>query len=433
VTWRPTHAQVRAVTLAAALLVVAVLARRPDAAVIGLPLAFVAVWGRYFRPRERPEVSSELDSDVLFEGQATTYRLQVSGTLDPDIDMVVAALPRTPWFRYDPMQAAIAEPVADGTVSLEVGVRSERWGLRQLERPNVIATSVLGAYRVQVQSGATLTVRTLPLREGFEAVDSVPRPAGLVGLHRSRRPGEGTELAGMRPFRTGDRLRRINWSVSARTRELHVTSTWSDRDTEVVILLDTGIEVGISEGIDGRSSSLDTAVRAAASIAEHYLRHGDRVRLVDTGSVVRGVRAGSGRAHLRRILDVLVHADRKGRQQDEAQLARRHRVRPDSLVLVLSPLLRQSILGYIVTLVHSGCTVIAVDTLPTDVADVIDLEQHDATAWPLAWRLRLLERRAELDRLGDLGVPTVPWRGAGTLDEVLRDAARVAAAPRIRS
>jgi hypothetical protein len=45
----------------------------------------------------------------------------------------------------------------------------------------------------------------------------------------------------------------------------------------------------------------------------------------------------------------------------------------------------------------------------------------------------LLERRRELDRLGNLGVPTVRWRGAGTLDEVLRDAARVAAAPRVRS
>jgi uncharacterized protein (DUF58 family) len=228
-------------------------------------------------------------------------------------------------------------------------------------------------------------------------------------------------------------LRRINWAVSARTRELHVTSTWSDRDTEVVILLDTGGEVGISEGIDGRSSSLDTAVRAAASIAEHYLRHGDRVRLIDTGSIVGGVRAGSGRAHLRRILDVLVHADRKGRQQDEHQLARRNRIRADSLVLVLSPLLRPAMLGYIVTLVHSGCTVIAVDTLPPDVADIIDLDQHDAKAWPLGWRIRLLERRSELDRLGDLGVPTVPWRGAGTLDEVLRDAARLASAPRIRS
>jgi uncharacterized protein (DUF58 family) len=402
-------------------------------AVIGLPLALVAVWGRFFRPTEVPDVHTELDADVLFEGQATTYRLRVDSPLDPDIDLIVAALPRSRWFRYDPVYAAIAEPVADGAVTLEVGVRSERWGIRQLERPHVIATSVLGGYRVQVPSTQALSVSTLPLREGFEAVDSVPRPAGLVGLHRSRRPGEGTELAGVRPFRTGDRLRRINWSVSARTRELHVTSTWSDRDTEVVILLDTGGEVGISEGIDGRSSSLDTGVRAAASIAEHYLRHGDRVRLVDTGTAVRGVRAGSGRAHLRRILDVLVHADRKGRQQNEDQLARRHRVRSDSLVLVLSPLLRQSMLGYIVTLVHSGCTVIAVDTLPADVGDVIDPELHDLKNWPLAWRLRLLERRAELDRLGNLGVPTVPWRGAGTLDEVLRDASRLASAPRMRS
>lgn len=431
--WQPTHAQIRAVCVAAGLLVIAVLARRPDLAVFGLPLALVAVWGRYFRPREQPEVHTELDADVLFEGQATTYRLRVTGALDPYIDLIVVALPRTRWFRYDPAQAAIAEPVADGVVSLEVGLRSERWGLRQLERPHVIGTSVLGGYRVVVLSAEAVAVSTLPLREGFEAVDSVPRPAGLVGLHRSRRPGEGTELAGVRPFRTGDRLRRINWAVSARTRELHVTSTWSDRDTEVVILLDTGGEVGVSEGIGGRSNSLDTAVRAAASIAEHYLRHGDRVRLIDTGTAVRGVRAGSGRAHLRRILDVLVHADRVGQQQNEVQLARRHRVRPDSLVLVLSPLLRQAMLGYIVTLVHSGCTVIAVDTLPVDVADVIDLEHHDAKAWPLAWRLRLLERRSELDRLGDLGVPTVRWRGAGTLDEVLRDASRLSAAPRMRS
>ncbi|MET7279244.1 DUF58 domain-containing protein [Kribbella sp. NPDC005582] len=436
--WQPTHAHVRVVVVAAVLLVIAVVARRPDAAVLGLPLAFLAVWGRFLRPRAEPEVQTELDADVLFEGQATTYRLRASGTVDPDIDLIVAALPRSKWFDYSPRQAAIAEPVRpsegeDGGVSLEVGVRAKRWGLRALEKPTVVATSVLGAYRVPVRSAGASTVTTLPLREGFEAVDAMPRPAGLVGLHRSRRPGEGTELAGVRPFRTGDRLRRINWSVSARTRELHVTSTWSDRDTEVVILLDTGGEVGVSEGIDGRSSSLDTGVRAAASIAEHYLRHGDRVRLVDTGNLVRGVRSGSGRGHLRRILDVLVHADRRGRQPDQDQLAQRNRIRSDSLVLVLSPLLRQVVLGYVVTLVHSGCTVIAVDTLPPDVASVMDLSEHDQRSWPLAWRLRLLERRRELDRLGDLGVPTVPWRGSGTLDEVLRDAARLASAPRMRS
>ncbi|MFF0269276.1 DUF58 domain-containing protein [Kribbella sp. NPDC004536] len=431
--WRPTHAQIRAVVVAAVLLGVAVLFRRPDAAVFGLPLVFLAGWGRYFRPHERPEVRTELDADVLFEGQGTTYRLRVPESVDPDIDLIVAALPRTAWFQYDPPQAAVAEPVTHGEVTLEVGVRSKRWGLRSLERPTVTATSAVGAYRVQVTSAGTQAVTTLPLREGFEAVDAVPRPAGLVGLHRSRRPGEGTELSGVRPFRTGDRLRRINWAVSARTQELHVTSTWSDRDTEVVIMVDTGGEIGISEGIDGRSSSLDTAVRAAAAIAEHYLRNGDRVRLIDTGSLFRGVRSGSGRGHLRRILDTLVHADRRGSQQDEQQLARRNRVRSDSLVLVLSPLLRQTMLGYIVTLVHSGCTVIAIDTLPPDVVSTMDLDTHDTRSWPLAWRLRLLERRRDLDRLSDLGVPTVPWQGSGTLDEVLRDAARLSAAPRIRS
>jgi uncharacterized protein (DUF58 family) len=431
--WRPTHAQIRALCVSAVLVGAAVLLRRPDAAVFGLPLAFLAAWGRFFRPRERPEVHTELDADVLFEGQATTYRLRVPDTLDPDIDLIVAALPRTAWFQYDPPQAGIAEPVWQGEVTLEVGVRSKRWGLRSLERPTVTATSSVGAYRFQVTSVESQAVTTLPLREGFEAVDAVPRPAGLVGLHRSRRPGEGTELAGVRPFRTGDRLRRINWAVSARTQELHVTSTWSDRDTEVVIMVDTGGEIGISEGIDGRSSSLDTAVRAAAAVAEHYLRNGDRVRLIDTGSLFRGVRSGSGRAHLRRILDTLVHADRRGRQQDEEQLARRNRVRSDSLVLVLSPLLRPVVLGYIVTLVHSGCTVIAIDTLPPDITSVLDPAAHDSRTWPLAWRTRLLERRRDLDRLSDLGVPTVPWRGSGTLDEVLRDAARLSAAPRIRS
>ena len=153
-TWRPTHAQVRVVCVAAGLLVVAVVARRPDLAVLGMPLAFVAVWGRFFRPRTVPQVATELDADVLFEGQATTYRVLVPGTVDPDIDLVVAAVPRTQWFRYDPPQAAVAESAADGTVSVEVGVRSERWGLRRLERPQVIATSDLGSYRVQLPDAA---------------------------------------------------------------------------------------------------------------------------------------------------------------------------------------------------------------------------------------------------------------------------------------
>jgi uncharacterized protein (DUF58 family) len=198
----------------------------------------------------------------------------------------------------------------------------------------------------------------------------------------------------------------------------------------VVLLIDTADEAGASQGIDGRSSSLDIAVRAAAAVAEHYLRNGDRVRLVDTGGVIREVRAGSGRAHLRRILDALVHAEPQG-GQDAGGFAARRRIRSGSLVVVLSPLLRPPVFGAVVSLVHLGCTVIAVDTLPDDVG--VPADEDEDWAWPLAWRLRLAERHAEIERLGDLGVPTVRWRGAGTLDEVLRDASRMSAMPRMRT
>lgn len=422
--WRPTHAQIRALALAGLLTVVAVLFRRPEAAVFGLPFAVLAVWGVLTRPSGTPQARATADSPTLFEGQATTVRVALD---DPGrADLVTVVLPPGQWVTYDPPSGAQVGPADDAAV----GVRARRWGLHKLDQIQVVATSVLGGYRADVPAPERATLTTLPLREDFGAIEAVPRPAGMVGLHRSRRNGDGTEIAGVRPFQTGDRLRRVNWAVSARLGELHVTTTVSERDTEVVLLLDTADEAGVSEGIDGRSSSLDIAVRAAAAVAEHYLRNGDRVRLLDTGSAIREVRAGSGRAHLRRILDSLVRAEPQA-GYDAERIAARHRIRPGSLVVVLSPLLRPPVFGAIVGLLHVGCTVIAVDTLPADVGRPSD-ENDDDWTWPLAWRLRLAERRTDIERLGDAGVPTVAWRGTGTLDEVLRDASRMSAMPRMR-
>ncbi len=57
-----------------------------------------------------------------------------------------------------------------------------------LER--VVCTSRLGAFRTEV-GGRMIDVTTLPLSAEFDAADVVPRPAGLVGLHRAHRQGGG--------------------------------------------------------------------------------------------------------------------------------------------------------------------------------------------------------------------------------------------------
>ena len=218
----------------------------------------------------------------------------------------------------------------------------------------------------------------MPIGVDFNAVDAMPRPAGLVGLHRSRRQGSGSEPAEVRPFRPGDRLRRINWAVSSRVGTLHVTSTWADRDAHVMLLLDSEHDIGVSEGIDGAASSLDIAMRAAAAVGEHYLRTGDRVSLVDLGRRVRDVPAGSGRRHLRRLLEVLVAAQPGPNHRAEAV-----RIRPvaaGALVVALTPLVGRLGRDQVAHLAQHGHAVVVVDTLPDAVADVGELVV--AGRWP---------------------------------------------------
>ena len=56
VRWAPTHAHLRAVAIALTCIAIAVLARRPDIAVLGVPFVAAAAWGSYHRPRGRPLV-----------------------------------------------------------------------------------------------------------------------------------------------------------------------------------------------------------------------------------------------------------------------------------------------------------------------------------------------------------------------------------------
>ena len=230
-----------------------------------------------------------------------------------------------------------AVPLDTPRTEVPLVMRAVRWGRHEVRCDAVRVTSPVGAFRISLIP-SSIVVTALPLADTFAATDALPRPSGLVGLHRSRRQGEGGEPAEVRPFRPGDRLRRINWPVSSRTGTLHVTATWSDRDTEVMLLLDTEHDLGISEGVDGRASSLDIAVRAAAAIAEHYLRTGDRVG-AHRHRAARPHRPGRQRppapaSPARRARGVVA-----GRRAEPGGRDGCGRVRAGSLVVALSPLL----------------------------------------------------------------------------------------------
>jgi uncharacterized protein (DUF58 family) len=422
--WRPTAAHVRCTLVAIVMMIVAVLAHRPDLLVLSAPLAIVGGWSGLTRPTTVPVLSERLVDTTLREGEATTWSASVA---DADaVDIVVAVMPPVAWLARRPSGGVVATSAIDGVADVAFAVRSLRWGQHRVDRVTVAASSAWGSFRWAGQTPQAL-LTSLPLPSVFDSTGSLRRASGLVGLDRSSRPGDGMEFAGIREFQTGDRMRRINWPRSLRAGRLHVTSTWADQDTLVVLEVDATDDVGVSEGIDGLASSLDLAVRAAGAIAEHHVQRGDRVTLrVFGSSPQRTVPPASGRAHLRRILDALA-AIKAG--SDPRGLAAKGRLTApaDALVIILSPLVSAAPLDRAVALARRGVTVVVVDTLPVEVTD----DPDPLTA--LAWRIRLLERHREVRIARDIGVPVVQWRGPGSLDQFLRDVARRASAPRMAS
>src|SRR5258706_156835 len=242
-----------------------------------------------------------------------------------------------------------------------------------LGRPDLVAIAAPFAV------GAALALRRRPWGGPPGGLGPAARPipgwSALVALHHSRRPGEGGELAGVRRYSPGDRLRRVDWRVTLRTREPHVGATWSDRDATVVLLLDVSRDAGISGGIQGSASMVDTTVRAAAAITEHYLRQGDRVGLVEQAEAYRHLPARHGRRPLQSALDWLRHGGAAAHRVrprgasggcvwDDAEFVLdSYRFPPSALVIVLTPLLGPAIGAVMATLARAGRLVVAVVTL----------------------------------------------------------------------
>lgn len=430
--WRPTMAHLRAVLGSLVLLVGALAFARPDLLVLATPLGAVALWGTVIRPTGDPEprVAARLVHEAVREGEATSWRVDV--TTPVGAEQLTAALATEPWSRYRPDGGAIAvavssSPAPRGTVDVtaQIDVSSIRWGRRDVGPGLVALTSAWGAYRIGPVTFAPTPLATLPLPAIFDAAAPLPHPSGVVGLNRSMRSGDGTEFAGIRPFQHGDRLRRIHWPVSLRSGELHVAASYSDRDTEVALIIDATTDVGPSTGIHGAASSLDLTVRAAGALTEHFLQRGDRVGLSVMGAAVTSrVPARSGRRHMRRVLDRLASIDITPQRQAARWTALDLPV--GAVAVMMSPLIAAAALEHAVVLARRGVTVIVIDTLPTDIVE----SGEDAYAGA-AWRIRLLEREREQRRVVQLGVPVVQWRGPGSLDQVLRDITRRAAAPRM--
>ena len=122
----------------------------------------------------------------------------------------------------------------------------------------------------------------------------------LHGDHLGLIPGPGSEPGESRIYQPGDDVRRMDWSVTARTATPHVRQMIADRELETWLVVD--MSASLDFGTSG-CEKRDLAVAAAAAIAFLNSGGGNRLgALIANGEKIIRVPARSGRMHENTLL-----------------------------------------------------------------------------------------------------------------------------------
>jgi uncharacterized protein (DUF58 family) len=104
-----------------------------------------------------------------------------------------------------------------------------------------------------------------------------------VGAHTSRLRGTGFDFQELRPYRPGDDVRTIDWSVTARMNAPYVRETRAERELDVMIALDVSrsMELGTSHASKKESLAVITASLLFSALSDQisigFLAFADKV------------------------------------------------------------------------------------------------------------------------------------------------------------
>lgn len=377
----------------AAGLVAALALRRPELAAIAAPFALVLVLGLRRTPAPRLDVSLSLSSDRIVEGEELRGAIGIRS--DRGIERLELALELPERVELVDGADAVALRLRAGVErTLPFTIRCRRWGLYDLGVVRVRARDPFRLVSWQQTLDRTDRLKAYPRSETVRQILPPWETQAFTGSEVARAKADGIEYADLREYVAGDRLRSINWRASARRAELVVNERHPERNTDVVLFVDSFADVR-----RGERSTLDDAVRATAALAARYLARRDRVGLVSYGGVLRWLQPGMGQLQRLRLVETVLETG------VEPTYTWRHVdvipariLPPKALVLAITPLVDARFVTTIADLRarRLDVAVVEVDPVPLVEPGRSELER-------LAYRLWLLERealRARLERLG---------------------------------
>jgi uncharacterized protein (DUF58 family) len=369
------------------------ISRRLEPLCMVLPLAVVLAYSRLVRVTPVFDLHCTVTPQRAFEGDSLTVQVTIHA---------ITALPPTELWHLLPSEARCP----DGRHHLAFTMRAGE--TRTFVHQVIFARRgkyILGHLYSRVHLGPGLQP-VLAAHHQDHVCSIYPHPTSLprhippwhthasFGHYVAHTAGEGLEFANIRPYSSGDRVRRIHWRTSLKRQQLYVNDYYCERNADVIILLDTLVALGSPQ----EASTLDIAVRAAASLASHYLQQKDRVGLVTYGGVCTWVLPGSGQAQLHRILEALLEARTHfSYLTKDITLIPPRVLPPGALIFVITTLLDRRMEATLLDLVARAFHLVLIVLSPVQ---VIRLGPRQAEGTARLWRLETEMRLHELRRLG---------------------------------
>lgn len=395
--------------LAALALIGALAARRPELAVVAVPFALALALGTRGRDpgldtrvslgAERTLEGADVPLTVTLRAERPVDRADLAVQLPPGVELVGG----------DPARSVRLH--AGEERGLEFTIRCTSWGVYDV-----------GEVRVRARDGLRLVTWAAGV-EAAHRLKAYPRPVALrrllapmqtqafAGSQVARVKGEGVEYADIRDFVPGDRVRSINWRASARRRELVVNERHPERNTDVVLFVDSFTDVRGA----GRSL-LEEAIRAAASLATKYLERRDRVGLVGFGGVLRWLQPGMGASQRYRLVETMLETGVAPTYTwRDVNIIPARTLPPAALVIALTPLVDPRFVAALEDLRGRRFDLAVVELDPVPLVEPGRTEVERA-----AYRLWLLDREARRARLASRGIGIATW-GEDELDTVLEE------------
>jgi uncharacterized protein (DUF58 family) len=384
---------------------------RPELVALTAPFLLALAVGLALATRPALDVSVHLDSGRALEGDEVAAHVVLSSATPVD---------RLDFYLRLPSGLELAD--GSNPVALRLGrgerreldftVRAARWGGHVLGPAYVRARDPLGFLVWETTAATRPELRVFPREDVLRRVLQPRETQVFAGNEVSRRKGEGIEFADIRPWTAGDPLKRVNWRASARRDELWVNESHPERNTDVILFVDSFAEAR-HEGV----GTLDLAARATATLVDAYIRRRDRVGLISFGGILRWLVPGSGLVQFYRIVDALLDTQIVlSYYWKEIDVIPRRTLPPKALVIALSPLLDRRSVGALLDLRARGYDLAVIDVSPVPFTPR-PRGGLDAVAYDI-WTLR---RDALRHRLQRAGVAVVEWRDETPLQGVLEE------------